>query len=68
MHILISLIRLLFSESDKTKIRQDHYISNWFVENNLKINVDKCKEMVIDFSVENRCLHPYRLTMFPLNA
>ena len=30
------------------------YIYNWTIANNMKLNVDKCKEMVIDFSKEKR--------------
>ena len=30
------------------------YIYNWAVKNNMKLNVTKCNEMVVDFSKENR--------------
>ena len=30
------------------------YIYNWTIKNNMKLNVTKCKEMVVDFSKEKR--------------
>ena len=42
------------------------YIYNWTIANNMKLNVDKCKEMVIEFSKENRNCTPLLINDLPM--
>jgi hypothetical protein len=41
------------------------YIYNWTISNNMMLNVDKCKEMVIDFSKEKRIFTPLLINDVP---
>jgi hypothetical protein len=42
------------------------YIYNWTIATNMKLNVDKCKEMVIDFSKEKRNFTPLLINDVPV--
>ena len=42
------------------------YIYNWTIANNMKLNVDKCKEMVIDFFKEKRNFTPLLINDVPV--
>jgi hypothetical protein len=42
------------------------YICNWTIANNMKLNVDKCNEMIIDFSKEKRNFTPLLINDVPV--
>ena len=42
------------------------YIYNWTIANNMKLNVDKCKEMVTDFFKEKRNFTPLLINDVPV--
>ena len=42
------------------------YIYNWTIANNMKLNVDKCKEMIINFSKEKRNFTPLLINDVPV--
>ena len=35
-----------------------NYIDNWTTSNNMKLNIGKCKELVIDFAKKKHCFPP----------
>ncbi len=41
-------------------------ITTWTMNNNMKLNITKCKELIIDFSKEKRSLQPLTVNGYPI--
>ena len=42
-----------------------NYISTWTINNNMKLNISKCKKLVIDFGIEERIFPPLKVNDKP---